>query len=225
MLNVSILNELACFQDLQRSGSPTLLDMAANMENVGPDDFDVINDSHEAPPCITKEQTGTEEKDVKHGDHLKADAETEICSGEGVPEITDEKEPGKTEVKSLAAGEETQKNELSSNQPNLADMIHEEHADIVLPLRSDSPAMREAQTKDESAEDQTDSSRLLDFGSYIFVDPSASDEVMMRGSRSLDSLCSVSSRRTLSKYGSYEFVTDFELKIAEKAEDQRQKMT
>jgi len=41
----------------------------------------------------------------------------------------------------------------------------------------------------------------------------------------LDSLCSVSSRRTLSKYGSYEFVTDFELKIAEKAENQRQQFT
>ena len=85
--------------------------------------------------------------------------------------------------------------------------------------------MQQGQAKSDDSLDKVNNSRLLDFGSYIFVDPSINDEVVMRASRSLDSLCSVSSRRTLSIYGSYEFVTDFELKIAEKAEDQRQKTT
>ncbi|XP_066926594.1 uncharacterized protein [Clytia hemisphaerica] len=58
----------------------------------------------------------------------------------------------------------------------------------------------------------------LDFGKYILVDPNTGDIAVMRNrSRSLDSLVSIQSNRSsISKFGSFEFVTDYELTIAEK---------
>ena len=58
----------------------------------------------------------------------------------------------------------------------------------------------------------------LDFGKYVLVDPNTGDIAVMRNrSRSLDSLVSIQSNRSsISKFGSFEFVTDYELTIAEK---------
>ena len=58
----------------------------------------------------------------------------------------------------------------------------------------------------------------LDFGKYVLVDPNTGDIAVMRNrSRSLDSLVSISSNRSsISKFGSFEFVTDYEINIAEK---------
>ena len=58
----------------------------------------------------------------------------------------------------------------------------------------------------------------LDFGKYILVDPNTGDiQVMRNRSRSLDSLVSMQSNRSsISRFGSFEFVTDFEINIAEK---------
>lgn len=58
----------------------------------------------------------------------------------------------------------------------------------------------------------------LDFGKYVLVDPNTGDiQVMRNRSRSLDSLVSMTSNRSsLSRFGSFEFVTDFEINIAEK---------
>ena len=97
----------------------------------------------------------------------------------------------------------------------------QERADVIEPLRPTSPLSLRSKRSDSF--ERMDVGKLLDFGSYTVVDPSAQDEVVLRRSRSLDSLCSVTSRKTLSRYGSYEFVTDFEIKIAEKAENDRQK--
>lgn len=59
---------------------------------------------------------------------------------------------------------------------------------------------------------------ILDFGKYVFIDPSTGDiQVMRNRSRSLDSLVSMTSNRSsLSRFGSFELVTDFEINIAEK---------
>lgn len=58
----------------------------------------------------------------------------------------------------------------------------------------------------------------LDFGKYVLVDPNTGDIAVMRNrSRSLDSLVSIQSNRSsISKFGSFELVTDFEINIAEK---------
>ena len=58
----------------------------------------------------------------------------------------------------------------------------------------------------------------LDFGKYVFVDPNTGDiQVMRNRSKSLDSLVSMTSNRSsLSRFGSFEFVTDYEIVIAEK---------
>ena len=58
----------------------------------------------------------------------------------------------------------------------------------------------------------------LDFGKYVLVDPNTGDIAVMRNrSRSLDSLVSIASNRSsISKFGSFEFVTDYEINIAEK---------
>ncbi|XP_065059131.1 uncharacterized protein LOC135686752 isoform X2 [Rhopilema esculentum] len=97
----------------------------------------------------------------------------------------------------------------------------QERYDVIEPLRPTSPLSLRSKRSDSF--EGVDFGKLLDFGSYIVVDPSAQDEVVLRRSRSLDSLCSVTSRKTMSRYGSYEFVTDFEINIAEKAENDRQK--
>ena len=62
----------------------------------------------------------------------------------------------------------------------------------------------------------------LDFGKYVLVDPNTGDiQVMRNRSRSLDSLVSMTSNRSsLSRFGSFEFVTDFEINIAEKNQSQ-----
>lgn len=62
----------------------------------------------------------------------------------------------------------------------------------------------------------------LDFGKYVLVDPNTGDiQVMRNRSRSLDSLVSMTSNRSsLSRFGSFEFVTDFEINIAEKNQQQ-----
>ena len=61
----------------------------------------------------------------------------------------------------------------------------------------------------------------LDYGNYVFIDPSTGDiQVMRNRSRSLDSLVSMaSSRSSISRFGSFEFVTDFEINIAEKNQE------
>ena len=65
----------------------------------------------------------------------------------------------------------------------------------------------------------------LDYGNYVFVDPSTGDiQVMRNRSRSLDSLVSMaSSRSSISRFGSFEFVTDFEINIAEKNQEKMSK--
>lgn len=62
----------------------------------------------------------------------------------------------------------------------------------------------------------------LDFGKYVLVDPNTGDiQVMRNRSRSLDSLVSMTSNRSsLSRFGSFEFVTDFEINIAQKNQNQ-----
>jgi hypothetical protein len=61
----------------------------------------------------------------------------------------------------------------------------------------------------------------LDFGKYVLVDPNTGDiQVMRNRSRSLDSLVSMQSNRSsISRFGSFEFVTDFEINIAEKNQE------
>jgi hypothetical protein len=61
----------------------------------------------------------------------------------------------------------------------------------------------------------------LDYGNYVFIDPSTGDiQVMRNRSRSVDSLVSMtSSRSSISRFGSFEFVTDFEINIAEKNQE------
>ena len=63
----------------------------------------------------------------------------------------------------------------------------------------------------------------LDFGKYVLVDPNTGDIAVMRNrSRSLDSLVSIQSNRSsISKFGSFELVTDFEINIAEKNQQSR----
>lgn len=62
----------------------------------------------------------------------------------------------------------------------------------------------------------------LDYGKYVFIDPSTGDiQVMRNRSRSLDSLVSMTSNRSsISRFGSFEFVTDYEINIAEKNQSQ-----
>ena len=64
----------------------------------------------------------------------------------------------------------------------------------------------------------------LDFGKYVLVDPNTGDIAVMRNrSRSLDSLVSIQSNRSsMSKFGSFELVTDFEINIAEKNQQSKQ---
>ena len=182
---------------------------------------DVVIDSLQVQSYESPVEIGTD-KNKAHDEARELIEEQQTLVVEENPEVINEKETVNADIKPASHLEDFQKNE--SNQLNDADIVDREIVDKVLPLKSDPSATMENQDN-SSSQDNVDFGRLLDFGSYIVVDPSVSDEVMLRGSRSLDSLCSVSSRRTLSKYGSYEFVTDFELKIAEKAENQRQQFT
>jgi len=207
-------------QEMERTGNPTLLSTVAVDDPSSQND--VIIDSLQVQSCDTPVEIGTDENEGAHNDVRKLIEDQQTLVVEENPEVIDEKKTVDIGIKPASHQEDFQKNEI--NQLNDADVVNRELVDKVLPLKSDSSAALENQAS-SSSQDNVDFGRLLDFGSYIVVDPSVSDEVMLRGSRSLDSLCSVSSRRTLSKYGSYEFVTDFELKIAEKAENQRQQFT
>ena len=205
---------------MERTGNPTLLSTVAVDDPSSQND--VIIGSLQVQSCDTPVEIGTDENEGAHNDVRKLIEDQQTLVVEENPEVIDEKKTVDIGIKPASHQEDFQKNEI--NQLNDADVVNRELVDKVLPLKSDSSAALENQAS-SSSQDNVDFGRLLDFGSYIVVDPSVSDEVMLRGSRSLDSLCSVSSRRTLSKYGSYEFVTDFELKIAEKAENQRQQFT
>ena len=198
----------------QQTGSQTLLDMAKDTEPVCPLHINVITDSDDIAPCNTTEKTGTDGHDGKIDDVPKPETNNQISHEEQIPKVSDAKE--EEVVKS--ADSEAQMTEL---QPDSEHFTELEQADVILPLRPKSPPMSPIRDRSSSLE-KVDATKLLDFGSYVFVDPSANDEVILHRSRSLDSLCSVTSRKTLSRYGSYEFVTDFEIKIAEKAEDQKQ---
>ncbi len=111
---------------------------------------------------------------------------------------------------------------IDSSKHNESQISEHEKADVILPLRPSSPSVSLMKAKLSDSWDRLDDGKLVDYGSYLVLDPSANDEVqIMRRSRSLDSLSSLGSRRSLSRFGSYEFVTDYEIKIADKAEAEK----
>eukprot|EP00794_Sanderia_malayensis_P007577 gene7577-8416_t len=105
---------------------------------------------------------------------------------------------------------------------NESQVSERERADVILPLRPSSPSIPLVKARAESW-DPMEERNLVDYGSYLVLDPTANDDgVIMRRSRSLDSLSSIGSRRSaMSRYGSFEFVTDYEIKIADKAETEK----
>lgn len=208
---------------MNQTGSQTLLNTEKDEEQTcfvevhvtGPD---------ETATCDVTESPEVEEK------HQNV-PETEIDDGEVSKEATvvhdSVEEVVNLEVVNLEVklDESRDQTEIADVAPPETDRTEQEQADLIQPLPSSPPLIPPLRKRSISFDNPDNhETKLLDYGSYIFVDPSANDEVLLRRSRSLDSLCSVTSRRTLSRYGSYEFVTDFEIKIAEKAEEQRQKM-
>ena len=97
-----------------------------------------------------------------------------------------------------------------------------------IPEKSDGPApdvIEVAESPSPSpppAEEEETTHEMMDYGKYIFIDPTIDDvKVLRERSRSLDSLVSIQSLRSnasrcSSRYGSFEFVTNMELVIAEK---------
>lgn len=109
---------------------------------------------------------------------------------------------------------------LNRNILNISQISESEKADVILPLRPSSPSLMNGKVSDswETLED----GKMVSYGSYLVLNPSGSDDApIMRRSRSLDSLSSLGSRRSMSRYGSYEFVTDYEIKIADKSEAEK----
>lgn len=91
---------------------------------------------------------------------------------------------------------------------------------ILPPLCIMPPPLRNCQTPPLDVDMEPDHN-TLDYGNYVFIDPSTGDiQVMRNRSRSLDSLVSMTSNRSsISRFGSFEFVTDFEINIAEKNQE------
>ena len=93
-----------------------------------------------------------------------------------------------------------------------------ESSDVLFPLVSPSFRCNTPPCSDICMEPDHNT---LEYGNYVFIDPSTGDiQVMRNRSRSLDSLVSMaSSRSSISRFGSFEFVTDFEINIAEKNQE------
>ena len=128
----------------------------------------------------------------------------------------DHKEIEVAELNELEKPNESVAEHATIDQSNVSE---QEHADVIVPLRPSSPTLSLVKSKMKDSWEDLSDDKLVDYGSYLVLDPSANDEmVILRRSRSLDSLSSIGSGRSLSRYGSYEFVTNFEIKIAEKAE-------
>lgn len=164
----------------------------------------------------------------------KTDGKEDPIDGEAAHAIHQHVEPVVVEVKvnddhkgiEVAELNELEKqNESIAEQPthDQSNVSEQEHADVIVPLLPSSPTLSLVKSKMKDSWEDLSDDKLVDYGSYLVLDPSANDEmVILRRSRSLDSLTSVGSGRSLSRYGSYEFVTNFEIKIAEKAETAKQ---
>ena len=199
------------FQEVEKTGSQTLLSMVASKEPASSLEINLVADSNQPPSNIKTSEPDEEPKiDSRDQESFK---EEEVSKNVIVEEPMVERFKSDERLEASPT--------MEAVEQNYDDQRESEEADRIVPLRPNSPPMSPVQRQTASP-DSVDGSHLLDFGSYIVVDPTANDETILRRSRSLDSLCSVSSRRTLSRYGSYEFVTDFEIKIAEKAENEKQ---
>ena len=163
--------------------------------------------------------------------HEEPKEEKEVAiEAEAVHAVHEHVEPVIVEIKVKDDYKEIEVAELNElekqNEPVVERETHgqstvseQEHADVIVPLRPSSPTVSLVKSKMKDSWEDLSDDKLVDYGSYLVLDPSANDEmVILRRSRSLDSLSSIGSGRSLSRYGSYEFVTNFEIKIAEKAE-------
>jgi len=162
---------------------------------------------------------------------LKKDDSTRII----VTRMGEERKPSGEQKKISTSGVTLLEKSAEANIPSTDPITYvieniAEDGEIDPPSLSSTPRsrketfeIRETKTPVNNVEVEDEEHNTLDFGKYIFIDPSTGDIQTMRNrSRSLDSLCSMTSNRSsIGRFGSFELVTDFEINIAEKNQENK----
>jgi len=188
-------------------------------------DLTLIKEENE-PEKLEEEKPSVEDK---------ADNNTDATKVSGDEVEGEERKPSGEQKKISTSGVTLLEKSAEANIPSTDPITYvieniAEDGEIDPPSLSSTPRsrketfeIRETKTPVNNVEVEDEEHNTLDFGKYIFIDPSTGDIQTMRNrSRSLDSLCSMTSNRSsIGRFGSFELVTDFEINIAEKNQENK----